>query len=78
MHEVANLWWMWLIGAVVTLVYGGYNQVSRMRRMMNDAAPEKSFFKGMVALFVAAILNMGFVILLVVAIVLKVIDYAKQ
>ncbi len=76
MENVANLWWVWLIGAVITLLYGGYNQVSRMRRMMDDAGA--SFTQGMLALFVAAVLNMGFVVLLITAIVLNVIDYAKK
>lgn len=76
MENVANLWWLWLIGALVTLLYGGYNQVRRMQGMWNgDGA---SFTKGLMPLFVAAILNMGFMVLLITAIVLLVIDHAKK
>ncbi len=90
METIASLWWLWLAGAVATLLYGGYNQVSRMRRMMDSAqqvenlfrkgwkSTEQSFFQGIVPLFLAAILHLGFVVLLVTSIVLNVIDYAKR
>lgn len=90
METVANLWWLWLVGAVVTFLYIGYNQVSRMRRMMDTAgqvenmftkgwkSTEQSFFQGVMPLLFAAVLNLGCLVLLVTSIVLKVIDYAKQ
>jgi len=76
MHFVAEFWWLWLILSVVTLLYGGYNQVSRMKGMMRGDID--NFSKGLFALFVAAILHFGFLVLLVTAIVLHVIDYAKN
>lgn len=82
MNTIANLWWLWLAGALITLLYGGYNQLARMRRMMNPHTVwdtgESSFFKGMVPFILAAVLNFAFAILLVVAIVLNIIDYAKH
>jgi uncharacterized membrane protein YhaH (DUF805 family) len=75
MHFVAEYWWLWLILSVATLLYGGYNQISRMKGMMRG---EDVFSKGLVPLFIAAVLHFGFLVLLVVAIVLNVIDYAKN
>lgn len=75
MHFVAEFWWLWLIMSVITLLYGGYNQVKRMQGMMKG---EDVFSKGLVPLFIAAVLNLGFVVLLVTSIVLNVIDYAKN
>jgi uncharacterized membrane protein YhaH (DUF805 family) len=75
MHFVAEYWWLWLIMSVITLLYGGYNQVKRMQGMMKG---EDVFSKGLVPLFIAAVLNLGFVVLLVTSIVLNVIDYAKN
>ena len=75
MQFLAEFWWLWLILSVLTLLYGGYNQVSRMKGMMRG---EDVFAKGLVALFVAAVLHFGFLVLLITSIVLKVIDYAKQ
>ena len=77
MEIIANLWWVWMIGAFVTLLYGGYNQVSRMNRMM-ALDPEKGFFQGIYALFIAAALHLAFVVMLVTSIVLNIINYAKQ
>lgn len=76
MESIANLWWLWLLGSVVTLLYGGYNQVSRMKRMMKGDVD--TFSNGLYALFAAAVVNMGFVVLLITAIVLNVIEYAKR
>ena len=70
MHFVAEYWWVWFIMSIVTLLYGGYNQINRMKGMMRG---EDVFAKGLVALFVAAVLNMGFVILFVTSIVLHII-----
>jgi len=77
MDSIANLWWLWLIGAVVTMLYGGYNQVSRMNRVMS-LDTDKGFFQGIYALLFAAVLNLGFSVLLVTALVLNIIDYAKK
>jgi hypothetical protein len=76
MEIIANLWWVWMIGAVVTLLYGGYNQVSRIRRMMSS--PEKGFFQGIYTLFIAAVIHLAFVVMLVTSIVINIIAYAKQ
>lgn len=76
MHFVAEFWWLWLIFAVATLLYGGYNQVSRMQRMMDGR--QDAFRRGLFPLFVAAVFHFGFLVLLITSIVLNVIDYAKK
>lgn len=74
MHQIADFWWFWSILAAVTLIYGGYNQVSRMKNVMAGGA---DFTKGLFPLFVAAILHFVFLILTIAALVLNIIDYSK-
>lgn len=76
MQFVADYWCLWLLLSVATLLYGGYNQISRMKGMMRGDID--NFSKGLVPLFVAAILHFGFLVLLITSIVLNVIDYAKK
>jgi uncharacterized membrane protein len=73
MHWVADLWWVWAIGFIVTIAVGIYSQLKRMREIDLDKP-----FKGMGLFFGMGILNMIFSVLLVVAIVLHIIDYAKK
>lgn len=77
MQYIEGYWWVWLIGMVVTFLYGGWNQTSRMNRMM-ALQLETNFFQGVYALFAAALLYVGFMVLLITSIVLNVIHYVKE
>jgi hypothetical protein len=81
MNFIANYWWLWSILTCLTFLYGGYNQISRMKRMMtvDDTLSNSfdAFIKGLVWLFLIAVLNLGFMVLLVTSIVLNIINYAR-
>lgn len=76
MPFVANYWWLWLILSSATFIYGGFNQIRRMQRMMDGR--QNSLSRGLFALFIAAVLNFAFTVLLIVSIVLNFIDYANR
>jgi hypothetical protein len=73
MHIIADLWWVWLLGCVVTIAFAIRNQIKRMNNIGSE-----DITKGMTAFFAAGIVNTIFTVLLVVAIVLHIIDYAKN
>lgn len=75
MNWIADLWWVWVLGFIATIVVGIHNQVKRMHSVMSDNG---NVFKGIYVFFGAGILNMVFSVLLVVAIVLHIIEYAKH
>lgn len=74
MNWIADLWWVWALGFIVTIAVAIHNQVKRMQSVLSDG----NVFKGIYVFFGAGILNMVFSVLLVVAIVLHIIEYAKH
>lgn len=63
---IADYWWVWLIGVIVTYSFGAWHQMARFQ-------PDANPFQGMAALLVAAFLNAAFSVLLSASIVLNVI-----
>ncbi|HSI20219.1 MAG TPA: hypothetical protein VLA04_00710 [Verrucomicrobiae bacterium] len=80
MQTIANFWPLWL---VITLLAGAImftNQLGRMKGMTvkGNTDPAKSFFAGMSTLVIAWLVGSVSSVLLVIGIIVKVIEYAKQ
>ena len=68
MHWIADLWWFWLLGCIATIAFAIRNQMKRMNTFSD---------KGLYT-FTAGIICVIFEILLVTAIVVHLINYAKN
>ena len=76
MNFVMNFWWLWLVLALACFLYGGFNQIRRIKKMMNGNA--NSFGDGIYCLFITGSLYFIFGVLLIVSIVLNAIHYASH
>lgn len=68
MTFVTNYWYIWLTLSMLTLFYGGYNQIRRMKKMMRGDTD--TFSEGLYLLLLTFVLNSVFSILFIISIVL--------
>lgn len=74
MGIIMQFWWVWGILALVSFLYGGYNQIGRMKRMMDG---DRNIFQGIYTFLLAAVVNLTFTVLFIIGVVLKVIEHYK-
>lgn len=77
MAYIEAFWLLWLAIAIVGYGYVIYNQLHRMKGMVDaNADPFKAFFSGIVPLIVVGLLSSGSGMLFVISMVIKIIRYA--
>jgi hypothetical protein len=77
MNTIANLWYIWLAGALISYIIAFLNQAKRMKRMMSMDFEQSfnGFSGGIVWLFLSGISGTVFSALLVISVALNVISY---
>lgn len=84
MGTIGNLWWLWLLGALICWGYALANQYRRIKTITdfdldlgNGSDPAKLFTKGLLPLLVSGFLGSAFGILLLISVIVNVIELVK-
>lgn len=76
MELIANLWWVWLLGAIGSYAILIFSQLNYVKKYLSVPLHTK-IFQSFISIFIFGLLGSGFVIMLLFSTILNLIIFIK-